>query len=88
MDESDDPITPIFSCMPSPGQYHLHTYAPADNILYNLGLNALTSMAEPKGSQMSLTPLAAIRWTSLNRNVVRKKLPTLKIRIPGGRLTK
>jgi len=54
MDESDNPITPIFSCMPSPGQYHLHTYAPTDNILYNIGLNACLMQAEPLGSQMSL----------------------------------
>jgi hypothetical protein len=68
MDESDNPFSPVCRALVNT----ICTYAPADNILYNLGLNALTSMAEPQalGSWMSLTPLAAIHWTSLNINVV------------------
>jgi hypothetical protein len=70
MDESDNPITPIFSCMPSPGQYHLHTYAPTDNILYNIGPHCLLNAGRALGLSdepwMSLMPLAAIHSHSLD----------------------
>ncbi|KDR69530.1 hypothetical protein GALMADRAFT_255996, partial [Galerina marginata CBS 339.88] len=65
--------------------YHLHTYVPADNVVYNLGAKALKGSSY---SKKSLTQLAASRWKvfidtqSKVQSVILKTAPPLKFGFP------
>ncbi|KAJ7679396.1 hypothetical protein DFH06DRAFT_1166490 [Mycena polygramma] len=85
--DDSDTVVPNFSCIASPYKYHLHTYASISTLLYNLDLVALTpvNVAQPYGSLMALSPLAATRWKALTRKDVTKEFPrlkSLKIKLP------
>ncbi|KDR70471.1 hypothetical protein GALMADRAFT_144757 [Galerina marginata CBS 339.88] len=85
-DEDVNEGLPNFSCtMSKLGlTYHLHTHAPVDDVVYNLGAEALTGSSYKK----SLTQLAASRWKVFTQSKVQsvtlKTAPPLKIRVPGG----
>ncbi|KAG5649659.1 hypothetical protein H0H81_002660 [Sphagnurus paluster] len=79
--DDDEPSTPIFSSVY--GSYHLHTYAPIDSLLYQLGPCVFTPLGT-RGTlkvQMTLNPAAELHWISLTRKAVEQSLPKLLIRI-------
>ena len=74
-----------FTCRLRGAKYNLHTHAPIENLLYHLGPLALKG--EP--SNMELMSHAVRHWNALNKKAaqaVLKKLPALKIRVPGGKM--
>lgn len=83
-DEPDDgsPLTPDFSSTLN-HHYHLHTHAPVDNIIYNLGSRALEGEGYTK---RSLNTTAASLWNKFTHRKVQRVLsqtaPALKIWIP------
>ncbi|KAG6895317.1 hypothetical protein C0992_001950 [Termitomyces sp. T32_za158] len=91
-EESDADIDtaagPEFTCTINGKKFHLHMDAPVDNVLFNLGLDALVG---PDVVHKSLTPLAASRWNALHcakLKPILAKAPVLKIQIPGSRVIK
>ncbi|KAJ3002779.1 hypothetical protein NUW54_g5663 [Trametes sanguinea] len=75
-DEEDTNDVLHFSCRPRNSTVEIHTHAPVDHLLYNLGIEARQS-----GGQrhlLVLKPYAASRWRALTR----KKVQKLFIKIP------
>ncbi|KAJ3858911.1 hypothetical protein EV359DRAFT_68616, partial [Lentinula novae-zelandiae] len=80
--DDENLLVPQFSCLGSSRKcYHLHTHAPAANVLYHLGMNALSGTHE----KMELNSQSAKKWTAFQRREMKevlKSIPVLKIRIP------
>ncbi|KAG6899051.1 hypothetical protein C0993_001350 [Termitomyces sp. T159_Od127] len=78
-EESDaDTTGPEFTCAINRKKFHLHTHAPVDNVIFNLGLHALVG---DDILQKSLTPLATSRWNILQSAKLKPilaKVPVLK----------
>ncbi|KAG6908109.1 hypothetical protein DXG01_006147 [Tephrocybe rancida] len=73
-DEIDD--SPIFSC--SHGQYHLHTYAHIDTLIYHLGprvFDTLGNSAMKLKAQYTLKDTFVVHWISLTVRQLPKHYP-------------
>ncbi|KAE9403340.1 hypothetical protein BT96DRAFT_419656 [Gymnopus androsaceus JB14] len=83
--ESDNDSTlPIFSCVVQ--KYHLHTHAPVANVLYHLGMDALSG----SHGQMKLNERSGKRWQAFQKQDAKKALkafPALTIKIPARKVT-
>ncbi|KAH0580426.1 hypothetical protein H2248_001929 [Termitomyces sp. 'cryptogamus'] len=83
-DEDTDTTRPEFTCSINGKKSDLHTHAPVDNVIFNLGLHALVS---DDVLHKSLMPLAASQWNVLHCTKLKPiltKAPVLKICIPCG----
>lgn len=72
-DSDDQDSIPPFSCRSA--SVDIHTHAPADHLLYNLGTQASSGPPD----LLTLKPFAACRWRTLTQPKVQEKLV---IRIP------
>jgi hypothetical protein len=88
-EDEDEDEPPSFLSGVKKKKFHLHTHAPISNLIYHLGEKELV---DGDGNLKKLTPRAAARWKALTSHKVKKvieaKAPALKIRIPGGAITK
>ena len=86
-DEDEEENVPDFTCTLRTNKYHPHTHAPADHLIYHLGRNVLLG---DNPLRKSLLQLAASHWKAVQctRTVIKQHFPGLKIRIPGGKISK
>ncbi|KAF9034576.1 hypothetical protein BJ165DRAFT_1534007 [Panaeolus papilionaceus] len=87
MDEPDSSLLD-FSCGYKTYKCHLHTHAPSDHIVYNLG-SSVFEFHDGNILRARLSQAAGKHWNDINQSLVKAalaKLPPLKIHIPGGRM--
>ena|SRR5882762_8461057 len=86
-DEDEDTATeaPLFSCRHGRCQTKLHMHAFTEDVIYHLRWSAVIVY----GSHYQLTLDTALHWTTFNKSATNKLLATLlKLKIPGGKMTK